>query len=62
MQSRVRELFGELFTKLGNETVQSIDAGRAVEEVANDVSQPVLNCLENLGIAGPLQKLGALNA
>jgi dTMP kinase len=62
MQFRVRELFGELFSKLGNQLVQTLDAGRAAEVVANDVSQPVLSCLNNMGTAGPLKKLGPLNA
>jgi dTMP kinase len=62
MQSRVRELFGELFAKLGEGTAHNIDAGRPIGEVANDVLQPVLKCIQNLGTAGPLEKLGPLGA
>jgi dTMP kinase len=62
MQSRVRELFGELFAKLGEGIAHTIDAGRSIDEVANDVSEPVLKCIESLGTAGPLEKLGPLSA
>jgi dTMP kinase len=60
MQSRVRELFGELFTKLGDGVVRNIDAGRSTDEVANEVAQTVLKCVKELGTAGPLEKLGPL--
>ena len=62
MQSRVRELFGELFAKLGDGTAHTIDAGRPVDEVADDVSQPVLKFIQGLGTAGALEVLGALSA
>jgi dTMP kinase len=62
MQARVRELFGELFAKLGGDAAHTIDAGRSLEEVAIDVSQLVIKCIESLGSVGPLKKLGPLNA
>lgn len=62
MQARVRELFGELFAKLGDDAAHTIDAGRSLEEVAIDVSQLVVKCIESLGSARPLKKLGPLNA
>jgi dTMP kinase len=62
MQSRVRELFGELFAKLGEGAAHNIDAGRPIGEVANEVLRPVLKCMENLETAGPLEKLGPLGA
>ena len=61
MQSRVRELFGELFSKLRGGTARTVDAGRSLEEVANDVYQPVMKCIEGLGTAGPLERLGTLS-
>lgn len=60
MQSRVRELFGELFTKLGDGVVHNIDAGRSMDEVADEVAQTVLKCVKELGTAGSLEKLGPL--
>ena len=72
MQERVREGFGELFGMLGgggNEegggvgvVVVVVDAGRSVEEVAEDVARPVLECIEGLGAAGPLERLGPLRS
>jgi hypothetical protein len=58
----VRELFGELFAKLGDDIANTIDAGRSVEEVANDVAQLVFRCIESVESKGPLKKLGPLNA
>jgi dTMP kinase len=62
MQSRVRELFGELFAKLGDDIANTIDASRSVEEVANDIEQLVFRCIESVESRGPLKKLGPLNA
>lgn len=61
MQSRVRELFGELFGKLGGDIVQTIDAGRPIAEVANEVAQSVLACMNELKTAKPLERLGPLS-
>lgn len=62
MQSRVRELFGELFAKLGDGTAHAIDAGRSIDEVANDIAQLVLKSIESLESTEPLKRLGPLNA
>ena len=62
MQSRVRELFGELFAKLGDDIANKIDADRSVEEVANDVAKLVFGCIESVESKGPLEKLGPLSA
>ncbi|OJJ48511.1 hypothetical protein ASPZODRAFT_62606 [Penicilliopsis zonata CBS 506.65] len=60
MQTRVRELFHALFKVVrgGHDDVQIIDAGRSLDEVANDIRDAVRGCIERLDAIGPLRKLG----
>lgn len=60
MQERVRELFGQLFEKLDNEHVHTVDAGGSIEEVAHGILWPVLDCVKNLGAARLLGQLSPL--
>jgi len=61
MQSRVRQLFEELFGRLGDSTVKTIDAGRSMDAVTNDIRSQVLDCLSRIKEAGPLLKLSSLD-
>ena len=60
MQNRVRQLFQDLFARLGNDSIYIIDAGRSIDEVASDISQPVLEFIERIGERRELGKLGHL--
>jgi dTMP kinase len=60
MQARVRALFGELFSRLDNVRVCTINAGRTMNEVAMDVFAAVLQVSLNVFSTGHLQKLGPL--
>ncbi|CRG87404.1 dTMP kinase [Talaromyces islandicus] len=58
MQKRVRELFLSLLDLPHNDEICVIDAGRSVAEVAQDILEPVLECMKNVDSIGPLRKLG----
>ncbi|KAL1970781.1 hypothetical protein VTN77DRAFT_2615 [Rasamsonia byssochlamydoides] len=58
MQKRVRELFLSLLELPHNDEICIIDAGRSVSEVAQDILEPVLECMKNVDAIGPLRKLG----
>lgn len=58
MQMRVRELFQSLLSMPHNDEICIIDAGRSMQEVAQDILEPVLECMKNLDAIGPLRKLG----
>ncbi|KAL2010577.1 hypothetical protein VTN00DRAFT_6384 [Thermoascus crustaceus] len=58
MQKRVRELFHSLLEMPHNDEICVIDAGRSVDEVHNDMLEPVLECMKNVDAIGPLRKLG----
>lgn len=58
MQKRVRELFLSLLELPHNDEICIIDAGRPVDEVAQDILEPVLECMKNVDAIGPLRKLG----
>ncbi|KAJ5563002.1 hypothetical protein N7535_002552 [Penicillium sp. DV-2018c] len=57
MQSRVRELFRTIFEK--QEDVSIVDAGKSIEEVAQEIQGAVYDCIARLD-ASPLRKLGPL--
>ena len=58
MQSRVRHLFETLLAMPQNEDICVIDAGRSMEAVAQDILQPVLECIKNVNAIGPMKSLG----
>lgn len=58
MQKRVRHLFQSLLAMPHNDEICVIDAGRSIDEVAQDILEPVLECMKNLDSIGPLRKLG----
>lgn len=58
MQKRVRELFQSLLELPHNDEICVIDAGRSFNEVAQDILEPVLECMKNVDSIGPLRKLG----
>lgn len=58
MQKRVRDLFLSLLDLPHNDEICVIDAGRSVAEVAQDILEPVLECMKNVDSIGPLKKLG----
>ncbi|OKL64415.1 hypothetical protein UA08_00420 [Talaromyces atroroseus] len=58
MQRRVRDLFLSLLDLPHNDEICVIDAGRPVDEVAQDILEPVLECMKNVDSIGPLKKLG----
>lgn len=58
MQKRVREMFLSLLDLPHNDEICVIDAGQSVDEVAQDILEPVLECMKNVDSIGPLRKLG----
>jgi dTMP kinase len=60
MQSRVRTLFNELFSRITGLNLCTIDAGRTFDEVRNDILRQVLLCNESIQLKGSLQPLGTL--
>lgn len=61
MQSRVRSLFTELFARLPNINVHVVDAGAAIDEVANDISTTFDKSLTSIDMQAPLQRLSLLS-
>ena len=57
MQSRVRELFQKLFQNVLDHNIITIDAGKPIDEVAEDILQPILACIKNLDSSKALGKL-----
>lgn len=60
MQSRVRLLFNELFSRLDHVFIQAIDAGRTKDEVAGDIMAGIVQVSQKGVALGPLRKLGPL--
>ncbi|KAL1848425.1 Thymidylate kinase [Paecilomyces lecythidis] len=58
MQKRVRDLFQSLLELPHNDEICVIDAGRQFNEVAQDILEPVLECMKNVDSIGPLRRLG----
>lgn len=58
MQKRVRDLFQSLLELPHNDEICVIDAGRPFNEVAQDILEPVLECMKNVDSIGPLRRLG----
>lgn len=59
MQTRVRELFSQLFDKLEN--IKIIDAGKSLDDVSQDIQSAVADTISRLDTAGPLKTLGPLS-
>ncbi|KAL4801630.1 thymidylate kinase-domain-containing protein [Aspergillus unguis] len=57
MQTRVRELFGTVFSIQRDSNIHTIDAGRSFEEVSQDISQVVTECIARVDPASSLGKL-----
>ncbi|KAJ5542133.1 hypothetical protein N7535_004556 [Penicillium sp. DV-2018c] len=58
MQSRVRELFRTIFEK--QQDVSITDAGKSIEEVAQEIQGAVSDCIARLDATTPLRKLEPL--
>ncbi|KAL4788501.1 thymidylate kinase-domain-containing protein [Aspergillus varians] len=61
MQSRVRELFSTVFDLQRESNIQTIDAGRPFEAIAQDISKIVTDCIARVGPASPLGKLTSIS-
>ncbi|RDW93114.1 bifunctional thymidylate/uridylate kinase [Aspergillus mulundensis] len=61
MQSRVRELFSSVFGMQRNTNIQTIDAGKSFEEVSQDISMVVNECIARVDPASPLGKLESIH-
>ncbi|KAL4886273.1 thymidylate kinase-domain-containing protein [Aspergillus karnatakaensis] len=57
MQAHVRELFKTIFDRQQGSEVQVVDAGRSIDEVSQDISKIVTECILRLDPASPLGKL-----
>lgn len=62
MQARVRELFWNLFSLQRNDDMYTIDAGRPVDQVSQDIQEIVSRCLTHLDSMGPLRRLEAISS
>jgi dTMP kinase len=62
MQSRVRSLFTELFSRLPETNVQIIDAGGSIDNVASNLMTAFDEISQNTDATGPLQKLKLLSS
>jgi dTMP kinase len=60
MQTRVRELFSSFLKLPHDEEVRIVDAGRPLDQVAQDILDPVLECMKNVDAIGPLRRQGPL--
>ena len=61
MQSRVRQLFPYLFSRLTDDRPRVINAGKPKEIVAQDVHDLVLDCVRNIGPSTILATLAGLS-
>lgn len=61
MQKRVRGLFQDLFDRQQNEDIHIVDAGRAFDEVSQDISEIATGSIARVGTIGPLRKLGPIS-
>lgn len=60
MQARVRALFKELFSRLGDVVVSVVDAGQPIDAVSRDICTTVTQISHDGPLGGKLQKLGPL--
>lgn len=61
MQSRVRELFNTLFGLQKKSDIQMIDAGRTFEEVSQDISRIITECIARVDPASALGKMTSIS-
>lgn len=61
MQSRVRELFNTLFGLQKKSYIQMIDAGRTFEEVSQDISRIITECIARVDPASALGKMTSIS-
>ncbi|KEF54804.1 thymidylate kinase [Exophiala aquamarina CBS 119918] len=60
MQARVRALFKELFSRLGEAAVSVVDAGQPIDAVSRDITTAVAQISADGPLIGRLQVLGPL--
>lgn len=60
MQQRVGKLYMSFVGMKGNEEMRIIDAGRSKDEVAHDILEHAVGCIENIDSIGSLRTLGPL--
>ncbi|KAL3478410.1 P-loop containing nucleoside triphosphate hydrolase protein [Aspergillus californicus] len=61
MQTRVRGLFETVFDRQRQGNIQKVDAGRSFEEVSQDLSKIVNECITQMDPASSLGKLASLS-
>ncbi|ODM20884.1 Thymidylate kinase [Aspergillus cristatus] len=61
MQIRVRGLFQDLFNRQRSEDIHIIDAGRAFDEVYQDILKIATDSVARVDAVGPLRKLGPIS-
>ncbi|BCR89498.1 bifunctional thymidylate/uridylate kinase [Aspergillus chevalieri] len=61
MQIRVRGLFQDLFDRQRSEDIHIIDAGRAFDEVYQDILKIATDSVARVDVVGPLRKLGPIS-
>ncbi|KAI9370744.1 thymidylate kinase-domain-containing protein [Aspergillus egyptiacus] len=61
MQGRVRKLFKTIFERQRVNNIQVIDAGKTFDEVSQDISKAVTNCIARVDPASPLGKMTPLS-
>jgi dTMP kinase len=61
MQSRVRELFNTIFGLQKKSDIQMIDAGRTFEEVSQDISRIITECIARVDPASALGKMASIS-
>ncbi|KAL2863329.1 bifunctional thymidylate/uridylate kinase [Aspergillus lucknowensis] len=62
MQVRVRELFKTVFDLQRRADVRTVDAGRPLQEVSQDISNIITACITRVDRTSPLQKLTSLSS
>ncbi|KAL4972106.1 thymidylate kinase-domain-containing protein [Aspergillus desertorum] len=61
MQTRVRALFDTVFGLQRATDIRTIDAGKPFEEVSQDISNVVAECIARVDPASPLEKLRSIS-
>lgn len=62
MQTRVRSLFTELFTRLSDISIQVIDAGGSMDDVASNIITTFDEVAATIDTSRPLKKLQSLSS
>lgn len=61
MQNRVRGLFQDLLDRQRSDDIHIIDAGRAFDEVSQDILKIATDSVARVNAIGPLRKLGTIS-